>query len=85
MCLSDDGGENWNCNRCMVAYGVHRVKLDNDPEVQKKAIVADHPIYGDRAERPEQPKVDNIEEKSPEEVEKVEKPRRTRKPRKKEA
>ena len=36
MCVSDDGGIEWACNRCKIAYGVGREKLYDDPALQKK-------------------------------------------------
>ena len=85
MCLSDDGGIVWNCNRCMVAYGVHRTRLDENPEVQKNPVIAGHPVYGDNSEKSElkeQPKVEQPKPEMKPEVGNVDKPRKARKSKK---
>lgn len=32
MCVSDDGGDTWNCNRCSVMFGLNRGHLYDNPE-----------------------------------------------------
>ena len=61
MSISDDGGDTWTCNRCTVAYGIGREKLYDDPSIQK--TVANHPVYGDRAESIQAEPEKNVEVK----------------------
>ena len=81
MCVSDDGGIAWRCNRCGVAYGIGREKIYDDMEIQKTKIIAPHPVYGDDAkEQPEvkqtQPAIEKKEEVKTDDQPKPKRPRK---------
>lgn len=41
MCISDDGGEVWHCNRCSVMFGLNRAHLydDSKPQIAQETAI----------------------------------------------